>query len=108
MRTRGLMDGLVVALQIHAGVERRDLVAVAVEHERLAASQLADTPLVGLAPARMAHFWIHVGVEAVLVGRGPVPRGLGLVLGEADAHDGLAALEAVLPRHHHPERRAVL
>src|SRR5262245_4578825 len=36
--------------EIHARVERRDLIAVAVEHERVAAAELADASLGGLAP----------------------------------------------------------
>src|SRR5215510_8600063 len=39
--------------QIHARVEARDLVAVAVERQRRPAPELADAPLALLAPARM-------------------------------------------------------
>src|SRR5437899_7247070 len=99
---------LVELLQIHPRVERRDLVRVAVEHERLAAPELADAPLGGLAPARVVDGGVHVGVEAVLLRRRFVPGRLRLLLGETDAHDRLRALEAVLPRDDHAHGRAVL
>src|SRR5690606_31649318 len=56
--------------QIHPGVERGDLVGVAVEHQGLALAgeeaAFADPSLGGLGPARMRDFWIDVGIEAVL------------------------------------------
>src|SRR2546428_2994412 len=99
---------LVERLQIHPRVERRDLVRVAVEHERLAPAELADAPLGGLAPARVVDGGVHVGVEAVLLRRRLVPGRLRLLLGETDAHDRLRALEAVLPRDDDAHGRAVL
>src|SRR2546426_12421020 len=90
---------LVELLQVHPRVERRDLVRVAVEHERIASAQLANPPLRRLAPARVAHLGVDVRVEAVLARRGLVPGGLGLVGSEPHAHQRLPALEAVLPRH---------
>src|SRR5207302_1934120 len=62
----------------------------------------------GLTPARMIDRGVDVGVEAVLVGSGHIPRSVGLALGEADLHDRLDALEAVLPGHDEAQRRAVL
>src|SRR4029450_6337335 len=51
--------GLVVLLQVHARVERRDLIAVAVERQSFPAAELADASLGGLAPARVIHSGIH-------------------------------------------------
>ena len=51
---------------------------------------------------------IHVGVEAILVGRGHTPAVGWLLFGEADSHNRLRALESVFPRHHNPQRRAIL
>ena len=62
------MENLVELLQIHPGVQRCHLIAVAVEHERLAPAQVADAPLVCLTPSRMADLGVHVGIEAVLAG----------------------------------------
>src|SRR5215510_70705 len=107
-RTRDRRDISSVQLpQVHPGVERRDLVLVAVEHQRLAPPELADPSLGRLAPARVIHGWIDVGIEPVLLGRGRVPRRLGLLIDEPDPDDGLCALEPVLPRHHHADWRAV-
>src|SRR5512133_3528359 len=65
----------VVPPQVHARVERCDLISVTVEHQGRAAQELADAAFLGLAPARMVNRRVHVGVEAVLVGRRVVPRG---------------------------------
>ena len=56
----------------------------------------------------MVHRGVYVGKEAVLLRRGLLPRGLGLLLGQSNPHQGLGALEAVFPRHHDPNRRSVL
>ncbi len=94
------------------GVEARHLLAVAVERQRRPAlgqqSALADAPFGRLAPARMIDLRVDVGIEAVLAGVLLLPGDRRLLVGEADAHDRLDALEAVLPRHHQPDRRAVL
>src|SRR4030095_4677643 len=84
----------VVFLQIHPGVERRDLI-VAVEHQRLALEELANPPLARLRPTRMVHFGIHVRVETVLLRRRHTPRGFRLLLDEPDTDDRLDALGAV-------------
>src|SRR5690349_6717094 len=55
----------VVLLQVHPGVERRDLIAVAVEHDGRPAEELADTALARLRPARVIDGRVHVRVEAV-------------------------------------------
>jgi hypothetical protein len=70
--------------------------------------ELADAALARLRPARVVDGGVHVGVEAVLVGRRVVPRRARLPVGEADLDDALHALEAVLPRHDEAQRRAVL
>src|SRR5262245_26898758 len=98
--------GSVELPQVHPGVERRHLIAVAVERKRLPPPELADPALGGLAPAWMVHGGVHVGVEAVLLRRRLLPRGLGLLAHEADPHERLDALEPVLPRDHDPDRRA--
>src|SRR5689334_4862353 len=102
---------LVVGLEIEAGVEACHLLAVAVEHQRRSPlheqSALADAALGGLAPARVVDVWIDVGIKAVLARVLHVPGAGGLLLGEADAHDRLDALEAILPRHHQPHWRAI-
>ncbi len=69
---------------------------------------VADTPLRLLAPARMIDLGIDVRVEPVLARVLLRPRRLRLLLDERDADDGLDTLEAVLPRHDEPDRRAVL
>src|SRR5690606_39190554 len=79
--------------QVHPCVHVRDLLRVAIEHQRVAAAELADTAFRGLAPARVIDIGIHVRVEAVLMGRGLHPRGDGLLLHEPDRDDGLDALE---------------
>src|SRR5271169_6824581 len=59
---------LVIFLQVHAVVETRHLVAIAIEHlggRVLEKSRQADFPR--LRPTRMVHLWIHVGVEAVFM-----------------------------------------
>src|SRR5690606_18458498 len=79
---RGRKGALALALevlaQIHPRVQVRDLVRVAVEHEHLAAAELADAALALLAPARVVHLWVDVGVEPVLVRRRLHPGGAGL------------------------------
>src|SRR5206468_1196895 len=75
MRARRDTDALVELPEIHAGVEVRDLVGVAVEGERGTAPELADPPLGGLAPARVVDRGVDVRVETVLLRRGLVPRG---------------------------------
>src|SRR5207249_6402729 len=94
--------------EVHAGIERRDLVRVAVERERRPTAELTDPPLGGLAPPWMIHLGIDVGVEPVLAGRRLVPGGLRLLAHEPDAHDRLRALEAVLPRNDDADRRPIL
>src|SRR5215471_988191 len=95
--------------EVHAGVHRRDLIAVAVEHQRLRGREVARDALLGrLAPARMIDVRIHVRVEAVLAGIRVVPRRVRHLVDEADADDRLDVLEPVLPRHHEADRRAVL
>jgi len=43
--------GLIILLEIHSGVHAGDLIAVAVEHQRVAAEDFAETALLSLAPA---------------------------------------------------------
>src|SRR5256885_1251034 len=62
--TRFRKRALVVLLQIHAGVERGDLVGVAVEWEGRPPTELADPALGVLSPARMTDRGIDVRVEA--------------------------------------------
>src|SRR5262245_26469162 len=94
---------LVKLPEIHPGVEGRDLIAVAIEGQRRSPTEFPDPPLRRLAPARMAHGGIDVGIEAVLLGRRLVPCRRRLLAGEADAHDRLGALVSVLPRDDHAD-----
>src|SRR5579872_1843119 len=55
---------LVPLPEIHAGVQARDLIAVAVEHQGLRGLEVGAQPALGrLAPARMIDFGIHVRIE---------------------------------------------
>ena len=56
----------------------------------------------------MIHAGIDVGEEAVLPWARHLPRVPGLGGGEIDLHNRLHAFEAVFPRHHQPQRRAIL
>src|SRR6266849_1291687 len=107
-RPRYVTRFLVELPQVHPRVHRSDLITIAIEHQRLAATHLWNAALGGLTPAGMVDLRVHVRIEAILAGRGLVPGGLGLLRREADLDQGLGALETVLPRHHHAERRAVL
>src|SRR5712691_11244529 len=98
----------VVPSEIESGVQRGDLIAVAVEHHRFAPQELADAPLGVLAPPRMIDARVHVRVEAVFVRRLLLPRVERLPLDEAHFHDRLDVFEAVLPWYREPQRRAVL
>ena len=51
---------------------------------------------------------VDVAEKAVFLRRGFVPRGARFFFGEADLHDAFAAFEAVFPRRHQAQRRAVL
>src|SRR5262249_14193616 len=62
-----------VRMQVHARVQIGHRVGIPVEWQRLAASELADATFGRLAPTRMIHRRIHVGVEAVLVRTGELP-----------------------------------
>src|SRR5262245_24909530 len=99
---------LVVLLEIHPGVQARDLLAVAVEHQRLPPEELADAPFGGLGPARMVDRRVDVREKAVFLRDRFLPRVQRLLLDEADPDDRFRALEAILPRHDDAERRAVL
>src|SRR6266849_40890 len=102
------MNPSVELLQVHARIQRRHLVRVSVEHQRLSHEKFAQPPLRGLAPARMIHVGIHIRIKSVLIRRIPVPRGRRLGSLQPNLHDGLNALVAILPRHHYAHRRAVL
>src|SRR5258706_12828956 len=99
---------LEIFFKIHAGIELRHLVAVAVEQERLALGELADAALGRLAPPRMVDVGVDVGEKAVLGRPRLHPRRRGRLLDEADFYDRLDALEAILPRHDQADGRAVL
>src|SRR5580692_8008461 len=105
---RSVAITLVVFLQIHAAIHAGHLIAVSVEHQRFALEYLAQAALRSLAPTRMIDVGIHVRVETVLVGSGAIPSGGWLTFSEADFHDGLDALVAVLPGNDDADRRAIL
>jgi hypothetical protein len=67
-----------------------------------------DAPFRRLTPTRMVHGRIDVGVETIFVRRGDIPAITGLTFGEANFDDRLDILEAVFPRRHQAQRRAVL
>src|SRR5262244_97193 len=96
LRRRSSM-GSIVLLQVHPGVKAGYLLAVAVEHERVALEKVAQAALLGLGPARVIDLGIDVGVKAVFNRVGQVPRRGGHFLDELDFDDGLDAFEAVLP-----------
>src|SRR3569832_2909547 len=62
-----------IFLQVHTRVERGRLARIAVEHQGVAYKEVTDAPLLGLAPARVIHLEIEVGVKAVFVRRRPRP-----------------------------------
>src|SRR2546426_8869379 len=97
-----------VLAQVHAGVEPRHLISVAVEHQSWPAKKLTQTALLGLAPPRMIDARVDVRVEAVFTGIRQIPGGWRLVLHELDLHDGLDALEPVLPGNHQADGSTVL
>src|SRR5207342_2956767 len=88
--------------------EARHLIAIAIEHQRLAAQELADAAFGRLAPARMVDRRVDVRIEAVFLRRRFLPGIERLLLREPDLDDRLDVLEAVLPWHRQPQRRAVL
>src|SRR6185295_9823617 len=110
---RGSVAALVVDAQIHAAIQARDLLTVAVElhgghlgtlPQEAAAESLFDF----LAPSRMIDFRIHVGVKAILARGIDPPIRRRLFFHEADADDGFDALVSVFPWNHQPNGRAVL
>src|ERR1035438_6665855 len=91
----------VVFFEIHPVVQAGYLVAVAVEHQGWPFAEFAQAPLARLAPPRMVHLRIHVGIEPVFARIGHVPRGGRLAAHQADLDDRFDALEAVLPGQDH-------
>src|SRR5262245_43223109 len=98
---------LKVLLQIHARVERSDLV-VTIEHQRRTPEKLAQAALFGLAPTWMIHVGVHVGVKSVFVRVGQIPSGVRLFFHQLDFHERLDAFESILPWQHHAYRSAIL
>src|SRR6266851_9430821 len=93
--------------QVHGRVERGDF-RVTVEHQRLAREQFAQSALPCLTPAWMIDRGIYVRIETVLLRCQLVPGGCRLPFREPNAHDGLDALETILPRQGQAQRRAIL
>ena len=82
----------VIGLEIHTGIEVRDMLFIAVEHQcrnALGKQPPTDLALRTLGPARMIHLWVHVGVKAVFTRPGHIPAGFGLGIGQRDPHDRL-------------------
>src|SRR5882672_5508025 len=99
---------LVIFLQVHAVVETRHLVAVAIEHlSRRALEKPRQANFLGLAPARVVHFGIHVGVETVFMGVCNVPGCWGLILDKSNLDQRLGTLESVFPRNDRSDGRAI-
>src|SRR4051794_9531529 len=90
---------LEVGAQVHPRVEMGNLAGVAIEGECPSPTGLADALLGRLAPAGMIDVRVHIGVKPVFIGRTLVPS-RGRERGDQlDFHNGLDALESVLPRH---------
>src|SRR6185503_6919464 len=81
-----------VLSEIQAGVQARDLIGIAVEHERSLTTELADAALARLGPPRVVDFGVHVRVEAVLARIRDLPRVHRLLVRERHANDRLHAL----------------
>src|ERR1039458_7476214 len=99
---------LVVLFEIHSVVQAGNLVAVTVEHQGRPLAEFPQPPLARLAPPRMVHLRIDVGVEPVLGRIGHIPRGGRLAAHQADLDNRFDALEAVLPGQDHAHWRAIL
>src|ERR1700676_94398 len=107
--TRRVQAPLVVFAQSHAVVKAGNLVAVAVEHQRLVRfEEFREAPLASLAPAWVIHVRIHVGVEAIFPGRVKVPGGWRLVLLKFNFYYRLDALEPIFPRYDQAHWSAIL
>src|SRR6476659_8419629 len=89
-------------------VEARDVVAIAVEKERGTPFASTDDFLGCLAPARMRHFRIDVGPEAVFGRLQRLPQTLRACVGKCKTHDRLDRFESVLPWHREAQWSAVL
>src|SRR5688572_11212659 len=85
-------------LALEVGVEARDELAIAVEQARRHPLIAAEQPFRRLAPARMRDLGVHIGPEAVFAALDLFPEADGTAVGEGDAGDRLAGLEAVFPR----------
>src|SRR5437879_1925711 len=86
------------AFVVHGAVKAGDILTVAIEKERRSALTCADNLLACLTPAWVRHFRIHVRPEAILRGLQRLPHTFRTLIGEAEAHDRLDRLKAVLPR----------
>src|SRR6476659_2884824 len=104
----GKLRPSVLLLQVHPAVHARDLVSVAIEHQRWSFEEFAKPAFSGLAPAWMIHIGIHVGIEAVFRRRGKSPAVVRRLISAPDAHDGSRALEAILPRQNDTQRSTIL
>ena len=100
--------GLIFFAQVHAAVQGGDLVRITVEHQGLSLEELTDTAFLALAPARVVHLGVDVGIKPVFLGRRHVPGRPGLFASELYPDDGLDALEPVFPGHYQAYRGAVL
>src|SRR3954453_8806898 len=88
---------LKILLQVHSAVQPGHLI-VAVEHQRRSFQELSQAPFFRLAPTRMIHVGIHVGIEAVFIWRHSVPGVHWLRIGEAQPNDVFGSFESILPR----------
>src|SRR5690348_12859918 len=85
---------LEILFQIHPAIQAGDLIAIAIEHEGWTLGEFPQPALSGLAPARMIHIRIHVGIKAVFSRSRQTPAVDRLLVGEMNAHDCFRALEA--------------
>ena len=70
----------------------RNVIGVAIKHERLSLEEFSDATFTSLAPSRMIHFWVHVGIKTIFVGCSFLPSSRGLLLDKTDSDDGCAVL----------------
>src|SRR5262245_33329900 len=83
----GLLE---IAFQIQSGVQAGYLISVAVEHfGRPVLEQPWQSHFPGLTPAGMIYGRVDVGIEAVLMRRGTLPRADRLVRHESNRDDRL-------------------
>src|SRR6266508_2911042 len=88
---------LKIHLQIHSRIQLRDLIAVAVKHQRVAPPPLAEATFRRLATSRVRELRIDVSVECVFIRRCVAPCRWLLFVGGGYPAYWLDAFDPVLP-----------